>query len=206
MVTKHMVHLNGHLLCSIDVETTGLEADKHELLQVCFLPLDNLLEPSKHYTPFDVYIRPERPEDIDAAATSVNQIELATIMATGFDKWQAADLFDDWFENLNLGGKRITPLAHNWPFDRGFLIEWMGWENFNYRIDGRFRDTMAEANAMNDRSDFNGQQTPFPSGTNLTRVAKRLGIEVDEGRTHDALYDCLLCSKIYKKMITEFFE
>jgi DNA polymerase III alpha subunit (gram-positive type) len=206
MGTKNLVHLNGHIMCAIDVETTGLQAGYHELLQVCFLPLNAQLVPRDDLPVFDVKIKPLRPDRIDQKAASVNKIQMSDIIRTGYEPDVAFALFEHWYDRLPLPErKRIIPLAKNWPFDRAFLIEWMGWENFNHRIDGRARDAQVVACYMQDHADFQGEQIPFANGIRLTSLAAELGIEVIHEATHDALYDCMLTAKVYREFCKEEF-
>lgn len=201
-----MVHLNGHLLCSMDVETTGLREGYNEILQVCFLPLNAQLEPREDLPVYDICIKPLRPDRIDYKSMSVNKLKLAQIIEEGYEPSIAFDLFEHWYSRLKIPeGKRIMPLAQNWIFDRGHLMHWMGWENFNHYIDSRARDTMTVANYFNDRSDFHGNQTPFPKRVKLRYLATQLGIEIIQERLHDALYDCLLTAQVYKAMCKEEF-
>lgn len=197
-----MIHLNGNLLCAIDCETTGLQAGYHDLIQVCLLPLDFNIKPHKKHTPFELKIKPRRRENIDLNALEVNKATLYDICITGLDPDVAADLFDDWFDKLRLPeGKRISPLGHNWAFDRNFVADWMGQANFDYRIDGRYRDTMSTALYINDCADHNAQGVPFPK-ISLKYCASVCGIEWDAGRAHDAVYDCLKTAEVYRKMLT----
>lgn len=55
---KWMTHLNGHPLCAIDCETTGLDSNKHMAYQIAIIPLDARLLPRQDVNPFDIYIRP----------------------------------------------------------------------------------------------------------------------------------------------------
>lgn len=207
MVTRHMIHLNGHMMCAIDVETTGLRPGYHELLQVCCVPLDEKLRVRTDLPIFDVLIQPLYPERLEPGAASVNKDQLALCIETGYHPDIAFELFEEWFKRLDLAiEKRITPLAHNWMFDRGFLIEWMGWENFNYYIDGRARDTMLTACFMNDRSDFQAEQTPFPGSLTLSKLANMCDVEVINSRLHDALYDCEITRQIYLALCKGYME
>ena len=55
------------------------------------------------------------------------KVDLHKLFDTGLDPYKAADLFDEWFQKLGLPfGKKILPLAHNWPFEQAFLSRWLG--------------------------------------------------------------------------------
>lgn len=198
-----MKHLNGHLLCAIDTETTGLIPGYNDVIQVSIMPLDYKLDPSKDYFPFDMKIVPRRKENIDPKALEVNRSHLADIMVNGVEADLAADLFEEWFIKLNLPPKkRIMPLAHNWAFDSAFLRDWLGFYNMNDRIDGRYRDTQAVALYLNDVADVYQEDYPYPK-VSLRYCASQLKILVDESRVHDSLYDCLVCTQIYKFMLRQ---
>src|SRR3989304_985946 len=62
-----LVHLNGNLLASIDLETTGLRAGYHEPIQIAVVPLNSDIRPLEGVRPFYTTIRPEHPERQDGA-------------------------------------------------------------------------------------------------------------------------------------------
>ena len=194
-----MIHLNGHLLCAIDTETTGLKPFHHEIWEISILPLDENLDISQKIVPFNVYIQPTWPERADPDAIRVNKEGYMKACTDGFDKYVAAELFEEWFNKLKLGErKRIAPLGHNWAFDRAFMQDWLGHESFDFYVDGRFRDTMAMANYENDRADWKAEPHPFPK-LSLSYVASQLKIDFD--KIHNALDDTVLVAKVYKDLV-----
>ena len=64
---------------------------------------------------------------------------------------------------------------------------------------------MSTALFFNDLADHHVEQIPFPK-VNLRFVATRLRLEMDEGKFHDALYDCITTAKVYKRMLSMFKE
>jgi DNA polymerase III epsilon subunit-like protein len=197
-----MNHLNGHLLCAIDCETTGNRPGFHDMIQICVLPLDYKLDPWKEFIPFYTALQLKRPENISEDARMKSRLKASEAQLHGLDPWRAADLFEEWFEKLKLApGKRIVPLAHNWVFDRGFIIDWLGEENFRQFFDGRYRDTMVSASFMNDRADFHIEPYPYPK-VNLEYLASTL--KIPHGRAHDALGDCLTTAAVYKQIVSKY--
>jgi DNA polymerase III alpha subunit (gram-positive type) len=111
MSTKSLVHINNNLLCVIDTETTGLDPDFNEIIQIAILPLDNKLEFHPDYSVFEQKIKPKYPERIDTTHMTVTQRQLSDIMRTGIDSDTCEDLFRSWHKQLNLGlNKMIIPL------------------------------------------------------------------------------------------------
>lgn len=196
-----MITLNGNVLCAIDVETTGLIPGFHEITQVCFLPLDTNLNPRKDIVPFDLNLRIEFEERIDWDALKVSKINFMKHQQQAMDKYRAADLFEDWIEKLKLPlNKRISPLAHNYPFDRAFIMDWLQPTAFGVHIDGRFRDTMALAISINDIYERLCEPIPFPK-VKLAYLCNVL--KVEHIRAHSALGDCIVTPQVYRALITK---
>lgn len=194
-----MNHLNNHLLCAIDIETSGLKPGYHDIVQIAILPLDFKIQPHLDIVPFVLDLRPKNPDNADLDNIPITRKRFQEFCDKGFDPHSAIDLFDMWFQNLNMAThKRIIALAHNWPFDRSFIIEWLGNETFNYCFDGRYRDTMVAANFINDCADFKNEPIPFPK-VNLRYLTSQLKIEHE--KAHDALHDCVATARVYKEML-----
>lgn len=192
-----MIHANGHIICSIDTETTGTNYRLHEMWQIGVVPLTYDLEPDTKINPFICEMAPSKFDDIDW--TYINQRKMYDLADNAMNKNTALDLFVEWIERLHLGtGKRIMPLAHNWCFDKQFLEEWMGPQSYNYYIDSRYRDLMAVANFINDTDDAHATPYHFPK-QQLGYICNCLGIEFDTTMAHDAHYDAVKTAEAYKK-------
>lgn len=199
MAGTSAIHLNGNILCAIDVETTGLRAGYHDIFQICILPLDSNFKPSKTVLPFYTEMLPRRPENTDPKAISLNKTEYAQLLINGLDSDRVADLLIEWFDKLPLPIKKnIIPLAHNWVFDRGFILDWLGHETFEHIFAPMYRDTMVAASYDNDRADFHVTQIPFPK-VNLKYLCSQL--KVENQRHHDALADCVATAEVYRRMV-----
>lgn len=197
VATGGMLHLNGNLLCAIDVETTGTDPTKHDIVQICILPLDSQIKPHKTIIPFYMEMQPRQPDNIDWSAMAINR--MSKIMLNGIEAYRAADLLEEWFEKLKLGNhKRISPLAQNWVFDKAFIENWLGPKMFSYIFDGRYRDTMPAALYANDKAFFMGESYPYQK-VNLAFLASTLKVEQD--RAHDAMSDCATTAEVYRRML-----
>jgi DNA polymerase III epsilon subunit-like protein len=186
-------------MCAVDVETTGRLAGHHEIIQVAVQPLDVYLEPLKGIRPFYMTMQPEHPKRIDPDSMRVHNIKVNDLRQTGIDKWKCADLFDEWFQRLDLPfRKSIVPLAHNWAFEAGFLKHWLGLESFNQFFHPHPRDTMILALSYADRAVFHGENPPFGS-FGLGALCKHFGIPLIDH--HDALADCVATAQLYKALL-----
>lgn len=193
------VHWNGNMLCVIDIETTGLNPELHDIIDICVMPVNHLLEMRADVGFFNVQIRPDHPENIDPAALEVSKTNLREIMIHGMDSSETADMFVKWIER-DLGlpkERRLMMLAHNWPFERAFLMEWLGPKTMDAYISGHYRDTMSMGLYLNDRYAFQAESVPFPK-VGLTFMATRLKSEI--GEPHTALGDCITTLNVYREL------
>jgi DNA polymerase III epsilon subunit-like protein len=199
---KHMLHCNGHILCAVDIETTGLEPGFHEIWQICVLPLDSDLKPSKVILPFYMDLKPEMPENADPKAISREKLTQACLR--GMNQYKAADMLVEWFEKkLGLAmEKRIMPLGCNYAFDQIFLRLWMGNKSYAQVFDGRYRDVMCASLYANDSAYFAQEQIPY-SKNSLSWCCAAL--KVENTNPHDALSDCMATAEVYRLMLRKLF-
>jgi hypothetical protein len=130
-------------------------------------------------------------------------MKIFDISQRGLDPDRAADFFGEWFDRLNLPiGKKIVPLGHNWPSDRGFVIDWLGWDEFERIFHGHYRDTMCAANYANDCAAFRADRIPYAK-LGLSEICRALGIERD--RSHEPIQDCMATSQAYRRMMKQQF-
>lgn len=193
---------SGHLLAGVDVETTGLEAGYHEIIQIAIQPLDDMFQPAKGVNPFYLDIKPERPERAAKAALQINGASLADLYMYGTPSDVAIDLLVDWFQRLNLAPtRRIIPLAHNWPFDYSFLSNWLGPEMFSEIFSVHYRDTMEMAILLDDVSSQYGLDI-FTQHYRLSTLCGKFGIEYIP---HNALDDVLATCKLYPRLLEKIY-
>ena len=214
--TGKMTHLNGNLLCAIDIETSGLVCGVHEILEICVLPLDHDLEPIMKPLPFHQMLRPENVDAIDMEAIRIykqpdnnldyshlvtSKEKVAKCVTQGMDKHTAADKFVDWFHKLNLAPfKRIMALGHNLcGIDIPFIKEWLGNETWELCFSPLVRDTMVCSLFLNDIAEAQlDPKLPFAKN-NLSYLCSQLGVE--RLRSHTAFDDAVATSQCYKRMI-----
>ena len=195
-----LLTLDGNLMAAVDIETTGLLAGFHEVIQIAVQPLDAHLEPLKDVLPFYTNIQPEHFNRINNESMRVHGINLTDLRTAALDKWKVADLFDDWVQKLDLPyRKSLIPLAHNWAFESGFLKHWLGLESFNQLFHPHPRDTMILALSIADRAAFRGEDSPF-NRYGLKSLCNTLGIPFIGH--HDALADALATAQLYRTLMT----
>lgn len=209
-MSNSMQHWNGHQVCAIDTETTGLDDKWHEMWQLCILPLDSNFEPRQDVTPFYIEMCPQHPERIPWGEPFMRamseKIEHATLH--GFQPDVAYDLFMQWFDKLGLpytrGGfrKKIIPLGHNYAFDRGFISNWLTAGIYNEHFDYHYKDTMIAAGFLNDIAAMHAEVVPY-SKIKLSWLAYKMGIEHKDSDAHDALQDAIVTAKVYKALCSK---
>jgi DNA polymerase III epsilon subunit-like protein len=198
-----MVHLNGNILACVDVETTGLRAGYHDIHQIAVLPLDTDIKPLKGVLPFALDIKIRHPDRIEKKAIQITRAEFVRRQQHAVDYFTAADLFDDWFVRLDLPiYKKLMPMAQNWPFDKGFLVDWLGNESFEQFFHPHFRDTMPVAAFHSDLMSFREQPYLFQKFA-LRYLCNAL--EVTNHKAHDALQDTIATAECYRRMLMTAF-
>lgn len=193
-------HLNGNLLCTVDLETTGSRPGYHEPIQIAIVPLDSELKPIGRATDwFYRSIKPNFPERAEPDAMRVNRLNLNELCLNALPSEKIEDLLVEWFEKLELPHKRsIIPLAHNWAFESSFLTSWLGVSLKSQVFHPLARDSMLYAASLNDRAHFAGEPIPFNS-LSLGSLCSQLHV-VNEC-PHDALHDSLAEAEVYRKLL-----
>lgn len=199
-----MTHFNNNMCCVIDTETTGLDPNFHEMVQLCIIALDSNFKPLKGISPFYINIKPNFPERADAKALEITKMDMAQIILSGFDRDKAVDMLETWIKKLGIKNNKygtankIMPLGHNYQFDMGFIKAWMGVDLYNDLFHYHYRDSMVTALYLNDRAGMRAEKIPYPK-VNLQYLATTLGIKSE--RAHDALSDCQTTAEVYRTLV-----
>lgn len=202
---KHstMINWNGNLLCAIDIETTGPKVGYDDIIQVAIIPLDSYLKMNRTIMPFDISIKPI-PSRLAQYRDNLQgnlRSRVARAAVEGFTYDRAAELFESWFAKLEMPvNKKIIPLAHFWPHDYAFIVEWLGIESYNLYFDFRYRDLLVAAVNQNDRADMFVEQIPYPK-LDLTYICSQL--KVERSTPHEALSDALATAEAYRLLVSK---
>jgi DNA polymerase-3 subunit epsilon len=158
-----------------DTETTGLDPrDGHRVIEIAALELINDLPTERK---FHHLIHPER--DIPDEASRIHGMTLEHLREKPVFKLIAEELI------AFLGPDEML-VAHNAPFDFGFLNAEFGRHGHPPLPPSRMVDTLAMAKLR------------FPGMPNsLDALCRRFGIDLSERSAHNALLDCRLLAEVY---------
>lgn len=196
-----MQHLNRNILCALAIKTTGPDAQKHELIEIIIIPLTPTCDINKKILPFNVLFKPEH---VTRAEFNLDNDLVLSAMSNGFDKYDAADIFEKWFAKLDLPpNKRIMVLTHDWAAKSEFIKEWLQPTAFRMTFSHEYRDIQAIGLFLNDYCDLRNERWPFPkvklsymSAVQKIEYANRLPTVVDE---------CQAMINLYKSLLRESF-
>jgi DNA polymerase-3 subunit epsilon len=177
-------------LAFIDTETTGLDFDKHEVIEIgCVIVKQSGIETGKPtfivVDEFEMKIKPERIEDADPVALRVNGYDPASWLFA-YDLKQAMTLFAE-------KTKDAIMVSHNTPFDYGFLDKAFRKTGVINTMHYHKLDTISIAFA---KLYMTGDVTRF----SLRFLCDYFGI--DNKNAHTALSDARALFELYQKLMT----
>ena len=212
-----MKHHNDNLLCVLDVETSGLVAGYHEILQIAAVPLGDDYRWNRHLPFFNHIMRPDFVERVDPDAIKtlrrtdtsldyakvvISKADIARFCNEGIDQSKCADMFIAWFEKLRLKPKkRLIPIGHNIQFDMEMIKHWLGQDTYDYIFDPRWRDTMSVSLFWNDVDAFRGDRCTFKDAK-LGSLCTSL--KVENMQAHNAFDDAIATAECYGRMVKQF--
>ena len=167
--------LHSKPLAFIDVETTGLDSDYHEIIEIC------IVTPKYSY---HKKIRPNHPERMDAKALAVNGYRPSEWRHAIDSSIAAGEISELLKDHLIIG--------HNPRFDMAFIKELCWRENVSLCMDPRAIDTTTIAYLY-----------LVPLGLHslsLDAIRKFLGWNVHN--YHDAYHDVIDTKRLYEELIS----
>ena len=163
----------------LDTETTGLYPYKgHEMIAFAGIKLDKDLQEIDR---LHLYIWPTDARLIDSKAIRINKFSL--------EKWAKNDAVSPQNAAPMIAGfmENCVPVAHNWPFDRAFILKLLSDHVPQKKILRRGIDTITLASAA-----------LLPRGYKSVSMASIARILGWPEQTHDALDDALMCTQLFK--------
>jgi len=118
------------VLALIDVETTGLDPDRHEMIDIGAIYIES---DGRELGRFFVRMHPAHPERADPGAQAVNGFSV--------ERWQslravsaaeAADRFEAFHQSVAKDRKVIFTAFNVW-FDQAFVSRWLAREQRSFR-------------------------------------------------------------------------
>lgn len=176
-----------------DLETTGTLVNKHGIHQLSgSVVIDGETKES-----FDLRVQPNpkaeiTQEALDVAGVTKEQILAYPPMGEIYRKFTA--MLDKYVSKYDKKDKFFLAGYNNASFDNQFLRAWFLQNNDKYFGSYFWSNSidimvMATPYLASKRAEMEN----FKQGT----VAKTLGIQVDDSKLHDALYDIEICRAIY---------
>ena len=181
----------------IDTETTGLDANKHSIIEIaCAHYKDGKLQSTfqRKFVSNTVIL--------DMGALRVNKQNTASLLEIGKKCSEQQGAFDLMDYLLSLDNKDLHVCGHNVHFDVGFvkaLLTKYGIEGWDQAVSYRQLDTCDRARMLIESGIITEQMGG--RGAGLKTIATALGVTVDETKLHGAMYDTELCAAVYFKMI-----
>jgi len=178
----------------IDLETTGPKHWIHGVHQI-----SGIIKAKGEINPFDFKVRPFGEDIVDPKA-----LEACNITIERIAKYPKAHYV--WDELHTLLKQYINPFdkkdkficyAYNAPFDESFFRSWLIKQNFLYF--GSFFHSPLNC-VMQKALVVLGYDRNKLNSNSLSDTCRYFGIEIDESRLHDAIYDVELTVKLDEEL------
>lgn len=174
--------MRKHNFAFIDIETTGLNLLKHEIIEIgCVLATPDL----KMIEEFELKIKPEHIEEADSAALKVNQYDERD--------WQGALSLKEGMKIFSDKVKDCIMVGHNVSFDAGFLEYAFNKIGVANTMHYHKLDTVSIAWAK-------FHNNPDIEHFSLHEMCLHFGIK--NARAHTALPDARATYELYKKLLS----
>ena len=169
-----------------DLETTGTYPGKHGIHQMSgMIVIDGVIKEK-----FDFKVRPNPKAEIMDESLAVAGVTREQILAYP----PMEEILAKYVDRYNKKDKFFLVGYNNASFDNQFLRGWFlqnGDQYFGSWFWSNSADVMVLATPY--LAEKRSEMKDFKQGT----VAKALGIQVDDSKLHDALYDIEICKAIF---------
>jgi DNA polymerase III epsilon subunit family exonuclease len=174
--------MRGHNLAFVDIETTGLDLIKHEIIEIgCVLTTPNL----EVIEEFEIKIKPKRIEDADPTSMKINHYNSK--------QWEKAYTLEKAMKIFISKVEGAIMVGQNVAFDSGFLEYAFAKTGIGNTMHYHKLDTIALAWAKLHKD---SELVHF----SLREMCLRFGIE--NLRAHTALSDARATFELYKKLMS----
>ena len=178
-------------LLLIDTELSGLDVDRHEVLQLAAVLLDK--KTLKEKKSFVSYVRPKKWNDRDLRSMQVNGItwemvksapNLAQVIKKFNAVFPAKKVILSYYvgvADINFLQAAYKKAKSRWPFDYHYFNIW-----------GLFFSFLAKHNLLSSKKDF--------AGFGLESLLKHFKIKIPLSM-HDALTDCRMEAEVLRRVV-----
>ena len=175
----------------IDLEFSGLDTSKNEILQLAGILLDKKTLKEKLY--FSTYVKPEKWKNRDSESMRVNKITYKMIK----DAPKLKDVIKKFDKTF---GHNVILAAYVGYNDKKFLMEAYNKSKVKWQFDyhyfdlwGLFYPYLAKKNQLTSKKDF--------AGFGMESMIKMFKIKIDKNNLHDALVDCRVESDVLRRVL-----
>ena len=180
---------NARYWAVTDLETTGIDPAKHEIIQIARVVIDTVDRVIIPRLTFMAYVKPKRWRDREREALEVNGLTLTKLKEEGGGLCPALREFTwgpDWGDTV-LAGWGVG-------FEANFLVT--AFKETRRAVPFPFqtidvRSLVQLVRAQRGESEYLG----------LRDAAGWLGVAVDPGRLHDALYDATVTAEVVLQLL-----
>ena len=173
--------MRKHNFAFVDIETTGLNLIRHEIVEIGCVIADRNLKVIKE---FELKIKPERIENADPVALKVNHYN--------DQDWKSALPLPKAMKIFSEKVKDCIMVGHNIAFDAGFLEYAFNQTKMINTMHYHKLDTVSVAWAK-------FHDNPKIEHFSLREMGERFGIKNE--RAHSALSDARATYELYKKLM-----
>ena len=181
-------------LLIVDTELTGLDAEKHEIIQLAAVLLDRKTLKEKAF--FDSYVRPTKWANRDPEAMKVNKLGLP-LLEKAPDLKKVIRSFAKKFHP-----KKVLLVAYVGWVDKRFLLKAFEKTGVKWAYDYHYLDIWSLAYASLAKKGQLRNPKEFV-GFNMENLLKKYKISLP-GSHHDALFDCRAEAEILRRVIKGF--
>ena len=163
--------------CVTDLECTGLEPERHEIIQIARVVIDTVEQTIIPSLTTSEYIQPSRWEQRDHAAMEVNELTLKKLQSEGISAKQALEEF-----KRGVNWNETVLAAWGADFETKFLRD-------AFRRIDRVVPFTFKVIDIRSLGHLPRTKLGFTDYLGLGESCNYYGIPFDSGQAHDALYD-----------------